>query len=110
MASQDPALRPKINMKDIYMYIVGTRSSIVTIISPTSGNSVTLNGKALLSYREMLARKVFGASMEECKELHICVHCKESPDAPRTYSPAGEKEYQLTGLCEICFDQLTLRN
>lgn len=32
---------------------------------------------------------------------NICVECKKPP---RFYSEAGRIEYQISGLCEYCFD------
>lgn len=38
-------------------------------------------------------------------EKGICVACGEFA-APRIYSPEGRAEYQISGMCEVCFDDM----
>lgn len=49
-------------------------------------------------------KAAFGITVQEAHEQGICVNCKEPP----TFSTeAGRREYQLSGMCEPCFDKLT---
>lgn len=34
-----------------------------------------------------------------------CLSCKELA-IPKCYSPAGIKEYSISGFCEVCFDSI----
>jgi len=53
-----------------------------------------------------LAAKLFGITLEEAHEKGICVHCKQ-PALPKCYSEEGRREYEISGLCEACFDEIT---
>jgi hypothetical protein len=39
------------------------------------------------------------------KERGICIQC-EKPALPRCHSPLGRKEFEISGMCEICFDSM----
>ena len=49
--------------------------------------------------------KSMSQAKEQCIPLGICIECKQ-PAAPRIHTPAGEKEYTISGMCERCFDHL----
>ena len=51
-----------------------------------------------------LAEKLYGITKERAHQLHVCVNCKKEAT---WYSPAGAKEYRISGLCEPCFDKIT---
>ena len=53
-----------------------------------------------------IAKDFFGKTPDEAKETGLCIQCNE-PAIPKCYSDAGRREYQITGLCEPCFDGLT---
>ena len=40
----------------------------------------------------------------EAKDAGICIRCKKPPTF---YSKPGEAEYQISALCEPCFDEIT---
>jgi hypothetical protein len=42
----------------------------------------------------------------EALKNSVCICCGE-PANPRIYSAAGLREYQISGLCEECFDEIT---
>lgn len=49
----------------------------------------------------LLAKDLFNMTMQEAREKQICINCKKPP----TYkTEAGRKEYELSLLCEPCFD------
>lgn len=48
-------------------------------------------------------RKAFGESREEAKRNRRCVVCKQPPVF---YTAAGRQEYEISGVCEACFDKM----
>ena len=51
---------------------------------------------------DQLAELLYGMAPSEAIEQGICICCKEPP---RFKTQAGEREYQITGMCEYCFDE-----
>jgi hypothetical protein len=50
-------------------------------------------------------RAAFGQTRGEAKHERVCVVCKQPP----TFSTdAGRREYEISGLCEPCFDRITM--
>lgn len=49
-----------------------------------------------------LGTMLYNMTPDEAIEQGICIRCKE---LPTFYSKAGVDEYQLTGMCERCFDE-----
>lgn len=60
----------------------------------------------LQSFKDDVAKSAFGMTKAEAHAKNICIMCKEAWE-PKTHSEAGKKEYQISGLCEECFDQIT---
>ena len=66
---------------------------------------------------EKLAEQCFRMSLREAHEKEICIDCKsririeigedETGENGQIYSDAGLREYERTGLCETCFDNIT---
>ncbi len=54
---------------------------------------------------EVIARKLYGMTKREAQSKGICLVCKEEA-LPKCHSAAGQREYQLSGFCEPCFDNL----
>jgi len=52
-------------------------------------------------------KKVLIHADERVNMSHVCIKCKEDP-WPKTYSNDGVKEVYISGLCEMCFDQITM--
>ena len=52
-----------------------------------------------------LAKEATGMTQTEAWSSGICVKCKE-PALPKCYSDAGRREYQISAMCEKCFDSL----
>ena len=48
-------------------------------------------------------REEFGQTRVEAKVEGVCVACKKSP---KFYSAAGRREYEISGVCEPCFDDM----
>ena len=38
----------------------------------------------------------------------VCIECGQPADG-RCYSNLGRAEFQLSGLCELCFDKITIQ-
>jgi hypothetical protein len=51
-----------------------------------------------------LAKALYGITKAEAWDKQMCISCKQRAT---WYSPAGEKEYTISGLCEPCFDKIT---
>lgn len=56
-------------------------------------------------FLDQTAKKVFGVTKTEALEEGICVQCRELA-IPKCYSDAGLREYPISGLCELCFDEI----
>jgi hypothetical protein len=57
-------------------------------------------------FQETMATETFGLTKKEALEKGICINCKEEA-LPKCYSDAGVREYRISGLCELCFDEIT---
>lgn len=47
---------------------------------------------------DKLKKELYGATEEG-----VCIRCKKPP---RFKTEAGKREYQISGMCEYCFDEL----
>ena len=47
----------------------------------------------------------FKLTRQEARESGRCVRCGEKAE-PKIYSSAGQREYEASGLCEKCFDEI----
>lgn len=61
--------------------------------------------KSLENYKESMAKAIYNMTKEEAHSKGICLECKK-PAFLKCYSKAGRKEYQISGLCERCFDKI----
>lgn len=62
----------------------------------------------MLSFAEQLGKSIYGMTPEEAIEQGICISCKaEAKFGKNIKSDAGMSEYQISGLCEVCFDNIT---
>lgn len=50
-----------------------------------------------------MSRDVFGMTKEDALAQNICIQCKR---VPTFSSDAGRREYQISGVCEPCFDAM----
>jgi len=60
----------------------------------------------LKKFKEQTAKSTFGMTDKEAHEKGVCINCKK-PALARCYSRAGADEYRISGLCEMCFDEIT---
>lgn len=59
----------------------------------------------LQDFKDNLSRMATGMTRDEAHSKGICIECKE-PAKAKCYSIAGLREYQISGMCEKCFDAL----
>lgn len=50
-----------------------------------------------------LAKGTFGMTVMEAQAQGVCIQCKHPPVL---VTSAGKREYQISGMCEPCFDEL----
>lgn len=55
--------------------------------------------------KEKLAKELFDINRSDAIKKGICVDCKQ-PAIENCYSNAGKREYQISGLCEKCYDKI----
>jgi len=67
---------------------------------------VSYEGEALSALKDDMANDLFGMTKAEAVKKGVCIQCKQ-PAMSYCYSDAGVREYQVSGLCEKCFDQIT---
>jgi len=60
----------------------------------------------LNSLKEEMAKDLYGISLNDALQQGICIQCKRIA-LPRCYSRAGKVEYRISGLCEVCFDEIS---
>jgi hypothetical protein len=48
-------------------------------------------------------RDAFGVTRGEAQDKRVCVHCGQHPTFT---TEAGRREYEISGMCEPCFDEL----
>jgi hypothetical protein len=55
--------------------------------------------------KEALSVAAFGITKEEALRQGICVQCRQEA-LPKCHSDAGRREYRISGMCEMCFDEM----
>jgi len=61
---------------------------------------------SLESFKNAVARDLFGMSLYDAHERGICISCKNPQDA-EILSDLDLKEYKISGLCSACWDSMT---
>ncbi len=54
---------------------------------------------------DALNREAFGETIQQANDKGSCISCK-LPAIARCYSEAGRREFYISGMCEICFDNM----
>lgn len=60
---------------------------------------------SLDEFLETMATETFGMTQKEALNKGLCINCKKEA-LPKCYSSAGRKEHLISGLCELCFDEI----
>jgi hypothetical protein len=47
----------------------------------------------------------FGITKDAALAQGICIQCRQ-PAEEKCYSDAGRREYRISGMCELCFDEM----
>lgn len=63
--------------------------------------------KGLQGFKDQMVKEIFGKTVSEANAEGLCIQCKE-PALEKCYSSAGRREWQISGLCEECFDTITM--
>lgn len=68
---------------------------------------------SLQEFKDKLAKDLFGKTSTEAQSIACCISCKQpifqgsKGDGPGCiYSPEGNREYFISGMCEHCFDSM----
>lgn len=67
--------------------------------------AVIIQGDDLQKFKDDLATELFGETKESAVAAGRCIDCKEEA-LPKCYSDAGRREYNISGLCEVCWDRI----
>jgi hypothetical protein len=59
----------------------------------------------LQDLKDDLSRMAHGITKGEAEQAGVCVSCRE-PALPKCKTDAGRREYRISGLCEVCWDNL----
>ena len=59
----------------------------------------------LQDFKNALAYELFGETQAQAQDCLRCLRCKK-PALERCYSQAGRDEYNISGICERCFDAM----
>jgi len=66
-------------------------------------------GNPLQDFKDCFARDLYGMTAGEAIEEGICISCKE-PALEKCTTELSRKEYHISGLCDPCFQEITLPN
>lgn len=66
--------------------------------------------KILTDMQDMANQEGYDSTCIRCKELVILLPHNEAVGEGHIYSEAGINEYQITRLCEYCFDDITVED
>ena len=62
-------------------------------------------GNPLEDFKDLSARITLGMTKTEAHTKQICIDCKLPIDG-RLKTEAGAREYQISGICELCWDDM----
>ena len=67
---------------------------------------VSYEGEALSALKDDMANDLFGMTKAEAIKKGVCIDCKQ-PAMSGCFSDLDVEEYEISGLCSRCFDQIT---
>lgn len=59
--------------------------------------------KSLDEFVDQTAFKIFGRTKAHAHHMGVCIDCNKPPTFK---TEAGRREYEISGLCEPCFDAI----
>ena len=59
----------------------------------------------LQDLKDKVSKDLFGVTRDDALASGACIKCGEDA-LPKCYSAAGKKEFRISGLCELCFDEI----
>lgn len=59
----------------------------------------------LQQFKRAMQDLAYGPKSQPKRDKGLCIDCGE-PAIPKCYSAAGRKEYAISGLCEVCYDNM----
>lgn len=71
-----------------------------------AGYFATRGGEDEMVSIEEAERSVFQMTRREAWKKNVCIDCKETISIANIYSAAGAKEYNISAMCEMCFDKI----
>ena len=91
-------------------FISLTRATQTVTVIPSRGSEVgrdskVLRGEEKQRMTDSVALRAFSMTIAEAKAAHVCIRCKRAPET-RIYSAHGKKEYTMSAMCEMCFDEV----
>ena len=60
---------------------------------------------ALKAFQEKLQKDTFGMTRDEAVSTEVCISCKKPVDLSKM-EEIDVREYHISGICPICFDEL----
>lgn len=63
---------------------------------------MTTHRMSLQAFKDQLARAAYGMTAGEAHAREVCISCQRPPTFQ---TEAGRREYQISALCETCFDR-----
>jgi len=60
---------------------------------------------SLENFKNSFTKNLYGMTKAEAHASGICLQCQE-PAIPKCYSNAGREEYRISGLCELCWNEM----
>lgn len=58
----------------------------------------------LQGFKDAMNLELYGMTRAQAHEKHICIKCRKHPVF---ITEAGSREYNISALCEPCFDWIT---
>lgn len=62
----------------------------------------------LQEFKEEFGKELFGVNVVEYIQKGICICCNKPDALSRCHSPEGEKDFNMMGICEECYDHMFL--
>lgn len=61
----------------------------------------------MASFADAMALTLFGMTIRDAIEAGVCIRCKYLIETLDPFTDEDAREYSITALCPICWDELT---